>query len=80
MDMAEFKIGRLDCQPPLRLRNVPIAVTPEGFLCCPSQGRASEDSEEPAQTSRKTPILYYSTSIAAVVERRQRACRRGGGL
>jgi hypothetical protein len=34
--MAELKVGSLDARP-TKIRNVPIAVTPEGFWCCPSQ-------------------------------------------
>ncbi|PIA52484.1 hypothetical protein AQUCO_01000396v1 [Aquilegia coerulea] len=33
--MAEFKVSRVD-QGHTKIRNVPIAVTPEGFWCCPS--------------------------------------------
>lgn len=34
--MAELKVGSLDTRA-TKIRNVPIAVTPEGFWCCPSQ-------------------------------------------
>jgi hypothetical protein len=34
--MAELKVGSLDARA-TKVRNVPIAVTPEGFWCCPSQ-------------------------------------------
>lgn len=33
--MADFRVGRIE-QGQTRIRNVPIAVTPEGFWCCPS--------------------------------------------
>ncbi|WOK97069.1 BTB/POZ domain-containing protein [Canna indica] len=33
--MADFRVGRLE-QGQSKIRNVPIAVTPEGFWCCPS--------------------------------------------
>ncbi|KZV25252.1 BTB/POZ domain-containing protein [Dorcoceras hygrometricum] len=33
--MSEIRLPRVD-QGPTRIRNVPIAVTPEGFWCCPS--------------------------------------------
>ncbi|KAK1300607.1 BTB/POZ domain-containing protein [Acorus calamus] len=33
--MADFKVGRVE-QAHTKIRNVPIAVTPEGFWCCPS--------------------------------------------
>ncbi|WOL08967.1 BTB/POZ domain-containing protein [Canna indica] len=33
--MADFRVGRIE-QGQTKIRNVPIAVTPEGFWCCPS--------------------------------------------
>uniref|UniRef100_A0A1J3IIL2 BTB/POZ domain-containing protein n=1 Tax=Noccaea caerulescens TaxID=107243 RepID=A0A1J3IIL2_NOCCA len=33
--MAEIKIGKVE-QGQTKIRNVPVAVTPEGFWCCPS--------------------------------------------
>lgn len=34
--MAEIKIGKVQQQGQTKIRNVPVAVTPEGFWCCPS--------------------------------------------
>ncbi|KAF8731301.1 hypothetical protein HU200_016355 [Digitaria exilis] len=66
--MAEFKIGRLDGQPP-RIRNVPIAVTPEGFWCCPSQATLHKTAKSPNQQGRPRGGASPAPSKASSVQR-----------
>ncbi|CAD6226979.1 unnamed protein product [Miscanthus lutarioriparius] len=66
--MAEFKIGRLDGQPP-RIRNVPIAVTPEGFWCCPSQAALQKTAKSPNQQGRPRGGASPAPSKASSVQR-----------
>ncbi|ONM35525.1 H-BTB1 - Bric-a-Brac Tramtrack Broad Complex BTB domain with H family conserved sequence expressed [Zea mays] len=66
--MAEFKIGRLDGQPP-RVRNVPIAVTPEGFWCCPSQAALHKTTKSPNQQGRPRGGASPAPSKASSVQR-----------
>ncbi|TVU40849.1 hypothetical protein EJB05_14329 [Eragrostis curvula] len=66
--MAEFKIGRLDGQPP-RIRNVPIAVTPEGFWCCPSQAALQKTTKNPNQQGRPRGGASPAASKASSVQR-----------
>ncbi|KAL6647132.1 hypothetical protein ACP70R_014569 [Stipagrostis hirtigluma subsp. patula] len=66
--MAEFKIGRLDGQPP-RIRNVPIAVTPEGFWCCPSQAALQKTTRSPNQPGRPRGGASPAMSKASSVQR-----------
>ncbi|CAL5091635.1 unnamed protein product [Urochloa decumbens] len=68
--MAEFKIGRLDGQPP-RIRNVPIAVTPEGFWCCPSQAALQKTAKSPNQQGRPRGGASPAPSKASSVQRAQ---------
>ncbi|GJN24403.1 hypothetical protein PR202_gb12141 [Eleusine coracana subsp. coracana] len=66
--MAEFKIGRLDGQPP-RIRNVPIAVTPDGFWCCPSQAALQKTNKNPNQMGRQRGGASPAASKASSVQR-----------
>lgn len=66
--MADFKIGRLDGQPP-RIRNVPIAVTPEGFWCCPSQAALQKTTKSPNQQGRSRGGASPAPSKASSVQR-----------
>ena len=66
--MAEFKIGRLDGQPP-RIRNVPIAVTPEGFWCCPSQAALQKTARSPNHQDRPRGGASPAPSKASSVQR-----------
>lgn len=64
--MAEFKVGRLDGQP-TKIRNVPIAVTPEGFWCCPSQAVLQKTMKNQNQQARTkggaSPPLSKASSV-----------------
>jgi hypothetical protein len=66
--MAEFKIGRLDGQPP-RIRNVPIAVTPEGLWCCPSQAALQKTTKNPNHMARHRGGASPAASKASSVQR-----------
>ncbi|KAJ1287617.1 hypothetical protein BS78_02G024000 [Paspalum vaginatum] len=66
--MAEFKIGRLDGQPP-RIRNVPIAITPEGFWCCPSQSALQKTAESPNRQGKPRGGASPAPSKASSVQR-----------
>lgn len=66
INMAEFKVGRLDGQP-TKIRNVPIAVTPEGFWCCPSQAVLQKTIKNQNQQARTkggaSPPLSKASSV-----------------
>lgn len=49
--MAEFKVGSLDARA-TKIRNVPIAVTPEGFWCCPSQAVLQKTTKNQNQQAK----------------------------
>ncbi|XP_062190657.1 BTB/POZ domain-containing protein At3g50780-like [Phragmites australis] len=66
--MAEFKVGRLDGQPP-RIRNVPIAITPEGFWCCPSQAALQKTTKNPNRQGRPRGGASPAVSKASLVQR-----------
>ncbi|KAL6880419.1 hypothetical protein ACP4OV_011984 [Aristida adscensionis] len=66
--MAEFKIGRLDGQAP-RIRSVPIAITPEGFWCCPSQAALQKTTKSPNQQGRPRGGASPAMSKASSVQR-----------
>lgn len=49
--MAEFKVGSLDARA-TKIRDVPIAVTPEGFWCCPSQAVLQKTTKNQNQQAK----------------------------
>uniref|UniRef100_A0A0D9WV35 BTB domain-containing protein n=1 Tax=Leersia perrieri TaxID=77586 RepID=A0A0D9WV35_9ORYZ len=68
LSMEEFKFGRLDGQP-AKNRNVPIAVTPEGFWCCPSQAVLHKTMKNQNQQARTKGGTSPSVSKASSVQR-----------
>lgn len=50
--MAEIKVPKVE-KNPTRIRNVPIAVTPEGFWCCPSPAGFHQKSVKPQNPQHK---------------------------
>uniref|UniRef100_A0A0E0LGL6 BTB domain-containing protein n=1 Tax=Oryza punctata TaxID=4537 RepID=A0A0E0LGL6_ORYPU len=66
--MEEFRFGRLDGQP-AKIRNVPIAVTPEGFWCCPSQAILQKSMKNQNQHARPKGGASPSVSKASSVQR-----------
>ncbi|XP_058069152.1 BTB/POZ domain-containing protein At3g50780-like [Magnolia sinica] len=64
--MADFRVRRVEhC--PTKLKNVPIAVTPEGFWCCPSlvvfqktlkrQQSSQNRHKPPPQSQKPSPVM-----------------------
>ena len=76
--MAEIKVSRVD-QGQTKIKNVPIAVTPEGFWCCPSPVvfqkslKAQNSLNKPKPSSPPPPPPKTSAQKKTVVasERRQ---------
>jgi hypothetical protein len=64
--MAEFKVGGLDPRA-TKFRNVPIAVTPEGFWCCPSQTvlqkTTKNQSQQPKPKAGASPPASKASSV-----------------
>ncbi|KAL1189818.1 BTB/POZ domain-containing protein [Cardamine amara subsp. amara] len=53
--MAEIKIGKVQ-QGQTKIRNVPVAVTPEGFWCCPSPVAFQKTLNKHKQQSSPPPL------------------------
>ncbi|KQK13001.1 BTB/POZ domain-containing protein At3g50780 [Brachypodium distachyon] len=66
--MAEFKVGSLDARA-TKLRNVPIAVTPEGFWCCPSQTVLQKTMKNQSQQAKPKVGASPPASKASSVQR-----------
>ncbi|XP_010254985.1 PREDICTED: BTB/POZ domain-containing protein At3g50780-like [Nelumbo nucifera] len=68
--MAEFKVARVE-QGHTKIRNVPIAVTPEGFWCCPSpvvfqktlKTQNTQTKPKPSPQPPKTSVQKKQTSL-----------------
>lgn len=66
--MAESKVASVDART-TKIRNVPIAVTPEGFWCCPSQAvlqKTAKNQNQQAKTKPKggaSPLASKASSI-----------------
>ncbi|KAG8061136.1 hypothetical protein GUJ93_ZPchr0003g18526 [Zizania palustris] len=67
--MTEFKVGSLDARA-TKIRNVPIAVTPEGFWCCPSQAVLQKTRKNQHQQARTkggaSPLASKASSVRRV--------------
>lgn len=66
--MAEFKVGSLDARA-TKFRTVPIAVTPEGFWCCPSQTVLQKTVKNQNQQTRPKVGASPPASKASSVQR-----------
>ncbi|VAI37185.1 unnamed protein product [Triticum turgidum subsp. durum] len=66
--MAEFKVGSLDART-TKFRTVPIAVTPEGFWCCPSQTVLQKTVKNQNQQTRPKVGASPPASKASSVQR-----------
>ncbi|KAL5196569.1 hypothetical protein ABZP36_000081 [Zizania latifolia] len=61
--MEEFKVGRLDGHP-AKIKNVPIAVTPDGFWCCPSQAVLQKSMNlQPRPKGGASPSVSKASSV-----------------
>uniref|UniRef100_A0ACD5WDY9 Uncharacterized protein n=1 Tax=Avena sativa TaxID=4498 RepID=A0ACD5WDY9_AVESA len=64
--MAEFKVGGIDPRA-TKFRNVPIAVTPEGFWCCPSQTvlqkTVKNQNQQPKPKAGASPPASKASSV-----------------
>ncbi|XP_043713774.1 BTB/POZ domain-containing protein At3g50780-like [Telopea speciosissima] len=68
--MADFRVTRVE-QGQTRIRSVPIAVTPEGFWCCPSpvvfqktlKAQNPQTKPKPSPPPPKVPIQKKQTSL-----------------
>uniref|UniRef100_A0A0D9VZH5 At3g05675-like ankyrin-like domain-containing protein n=1 Tax=Leersia perrieri TaxID=77586 RepID=A0A0D9VZH5_9ORYZ len=64
--MTEFKVGNLDARA-TKIRNVPIAVTPEGFWCCPSQAVLQKTMKNQNQQAKpkggSSPLASKASSV-----------------
>ncbi|BAF13309.1 BTB/POZ domain-containing protein At3g50780 [Oryza sativa Japonica Group] len=64
--MTEFKVGSLDARA-TKIRNVPIAVTPEGFWCCPSQAVLQKTMKNQNQQAKPkggaSPLASKASSV-----------------
>lgn len=69
--MAEFRVAKVE-QGHTKIRNVPIAVTPEGFWCCPSpvmfqktlKSQNSSNKPKPSSSPPKTSTEKKSNPIS----------------
>ncbi|XP_037436302.1 BTB/POZ domain-containing protein At3g50780-like [Triticum dicoccoides] len=66
--MADFKVGSLDARA-TKFRTVPIAVTPEGFWCCPSQTVLQKTVKNQNQQTRPKVGASPPASKASSVQR-----------
>ncbi|KQK20909.1 BTB/POZ domain-containing protein At3g50780 [Brachypodium distachyon] len=66
--MAEFKVGRIDGLP-AKIRSVPVAVTPEGLWCCPSQAVLQKTVKNHNQQARPKVGASPPASKASSVQR-----------
>ncbi|XP_022949690.1 BTB/POZ domain-containing protein At3g50780-like [Cucurbita moschata] len=69
--MAEIRLARLE-QGQTKIKNVPIAVTPEGFWCCPSPVVFQKTLNKPKPASLPPKILV-ETKPTPVADRKPRA-------
>ncbi|XP_010243288.1 PREDICTED: BTB/POZ domain-containing protein At3g50780-like [Nelumbo nucifera] len=68
--MAEFRVARVE-QGHAKIRNVPIAVTPEGFWCCPSpvvfqktlKAQNPQNKPKPSPQPPKTSVQKKQTPL-----------------
>lgn len=68
--MAEIRLARLE-QGQTKIKNVPIAVTPEGFWCCPSpvvfqktlKSQNPLNKPKPASPPSKIPVEKKPTPV-----------------
>ncbi|KAI9089054.1 hypothetical protein K1719_029333 [Acacia pycnantha] len=76
--MAEIKLNRVD-QGQTKIKNVPIAVTPEGFWCCPSPVvfqkslKTQNSLNKPKPSSPPPPKTSAQKKTVTASERRQAA-------
>lgn len=66
--MAEFRLSRVVEQGQTKIRNVPIAVTPEGFWCCPSpvvfqKTMKAQNPLNKPKTSSPSPQPHNKTTV-----------------
>ncbi|TVU44828.1 hypothetical protein EJB05_04288 [Eragrostis curvula] len=66
--MAEVKVGNLDARA-TKIRNVPIAVTPEGFWCCPSQAVLQKTVKNQNQQAKPKAVASPPASKASSIQR-----------
>ncbi|RWW15151.1 hypothetical protein GW17_00021020 [Ensete ventricosum] len=63
--MADFRVGRLE-QGQTKIRNVPIAVTPEGFWCCPSPAvlqKSLKNHNHQSKSKVSSPLRSRASSL-----------------
>ncbi|KAJ4812471.1 BTB/POZ domain-containing protein [Rhynchospora pubera] len=63
--MAEFSVGELRAQH-TRIRNVPIAVTPEGFWCCPSPAALQKSLKNQAPQNKHHKVSPPNSKASSV--------------
>ncbi|XP_057951923.1 BTB/POZ domain-containing protein At3g50780 [Malania oleifera] len=72
--MAEIRLTRVE-QGQTKIKNVPIAVTPEGFWCCPSpvgfqKTLKAQNSLNRSKTSDPPPKTYVQKKQALLIEKK----------
>ncbi|XP_075514945.1 BTB/POZ domain-containing protein At3g50780-like [Primulina tabacum] len=62
--MSEIRVPRVE-QGQTKIRNVPIAVTPEGFWCCPSPAvfQKTQKTQPPLNKTRSSPSPHGTSSV-----------------
>ncbi|OAY85923.1 BTB/POZ domain-containing protein [Ananas comosus] len=83
--MADFRVRRLESRH-TKIRNVPIAVTPEGFWCCPSQAvlqktlknQNHQNKQKGSSPPSKAPSVQRAPAISS--EKRASTPTRSKGV